>query len=41
MKLTELPLAGVVLAKVTTFAFTVISTAREREIAFEFVAVKV
>jgi hypothetical protein len=41
MNRTELPLAGVVLAKVTTFAFTVIETARDRETAFEFVAVNV
>jgi hypothetical protein len=41
MNRTELPFAGVGVAKVTTFAFTTISTARDREIAFEFVAVKV
>jgi hypothetical protein len=41
MNRTELPLAGVVLEKVTTFAFTVIGTARDRNTPFEFVAVKV
>jgi hypothetical protein len=41
MNVTELPLAGVGLENVTTFAFTVIGTARDRNTPFELVAVKV
>jgi hypothetical protein len=41
MNVTELPLTGVGLSNVTTFAFTVIGTARDRDTPFEFVAVNV
>jgi hypothetical protein len=41
MNVTELPLTGVGVPNVTTFALIVIGTARDRNTPFEFVAVKV